>query len=286
MARPPLGAHLSIAGGHHNALLRGQRLGCDVVQVFTKNCCQWRARPLSKADVTRFHHTRARVAIPYLLGHASYLINLASPDRSLWQRSVRALAAELCRAHRLGLQCLVVHPGSHRGAGVAHGLEQVVRALDEVCARTQGRSPRILLETMAGQGHTVGFRFEQLAWVLAHAREAGRLGVCMDTCHVFAAGYDLRSVRACKRVLAELDRTIGLGRVLAVHLNDSKREMGSRIDRHEHIGRGKLGLSAFRSILDAEALRDTPMCLETPKGRGSGDEMDTRNLRVLRKLAL
>ena len=281
---PPLGAHLSIAGGHHNALLRAQELGCEVVQMFTKSCAQWRAKPLSKSALALFHDTRSRTDVPHLLGHASYLINLASPKPMLRERSVRALASELRRARRLGLECLIVHPGSHRGDGVRRGLQSVVQSLARVCRRVGDPSPKIVLETMSGQGHTLGSRFEHLAWVLEHAGAPERLGVCLDTCHAFAAGYDLRTERSCNRVLAELDRIVGFGHVDAIHLNDSQHGLGSRLDRHEHIGRGKIGLAGFRAILNAQPCQIIPMCLETPKGQGNSGKLDKRNLRVLRSL--
>ena len=281
---PPIGVHLSIAGGHHNALEQGRRLGCDVVQIFTKSSNQWRATALSAEDAARFRDTRDRLGIRFVLGHASYLINLASPDAVVRERSVASLTLELRRAGQLGLDCLIVHPGSHRGAGPDKGLARVVRAVDRVCARTGRASPVLALETMSGQGRVLGHRFEQLAWVLDRAAMPERLGVCLDTCHVFAAGYDLRTPRCFRRVFDEFDQTVGLGRLVAVHLNDAKHELGSRMDRHAHIGQGKMGLGAFRNVLRSKPLQSTPMCLETPKGKGMGNKCDIKNLRILRSL--
>jgi deoxyribonuclease-4 len=212
------------------------------------------------------------------------LINLASPDAALWKKSIDALVVEIQRCESLRLLYLVSHPGSHLSTTVEQGLRRVVTALDEVHAQTRGARVQVLLEITAGQGTNLGHRFEQLAQILHLVRDPDRLGICFDTCHAFAAGYAMGTLRQYQATMNELDRTIGLALVKAIHLNDSKRELGSRVDRHEHIGRGQLGLMAFRYLLNDPRFRHVPMCLETPKGVEKGVDLDVKNLRTLRRL--
>jgi deoxyribonuclease-4 len=280
-----LGAHMSIAGGYYKAVEAAARFGMETVQIFTKNNNQWRAKPISDEEVEKFRETIETTGVSSPLAHASYLINLASPDRELWQRSVDAFVVELQRADRLGIGHVVLHPGAFKEGGEQAGIKRIVRALNQIHRRTTKLRAQCLLETTAGQGTSIGCRFEHLAEILDGVRHPDRLGVCFDTCHVFAAGYRLDPVTAYRRTMRQFDRLVGLDRVRAFHLNDSKRPLGSRVDRHEHIGLGELGLEPFRHLLRDRRFRSIPMYLETPKGRKNGNEWDTINLAVLRKLS-
>ena len=289
--RHRLGAHMSIGGGLHRAVDRARSVDATALQVFVKSARQWRSKPLAPSDAESFRREAAASGLgPYTQAHASYLINLASPDEALWRRSVEALRDEVGRCELLGIPFLVLHPGSHGGSGEDAGLERIVCALDQVLAlpegkaapRAPGGSTKILLETTAGQGATLGHRFEQLAYVLDRTRAGERLGVCFDTCHSLAAGYEFRDRRSYRSTFAELDRTIGISRLLAFHLNDSKHPLGSCKDRHEHIGRGEVGLEAFRLILNDRRFRSVPMVLETPKGPDLAE--DRENMTVLREM--
>jgi deoxyribonuclease-4 len=281
---PPLGAHLSIAGGVENALLAAERLGCTAVQLFTKNSNQWAGKPFAADEPARFRRTRRRLKLRFAAAHDSYLINLATPDPALWRKSLEAFVDEVVRAEALGLEYLVTHPGAHVGAGDEVGLANVARALDEVHARHPKARVRILLEVTAGQGSSLGHRFEHLAAILAQVREPRRLGVCFDTCHVLAAGYPLGTAEEQQATFQEFDRVIGLKRLKLFHVNDSKKGLGSRVDRHEHIGRGCIGLEPFRRLLNDPRFQETPMILETPKHDAAGEEMDPVNLAALRAL--
>jgi deoxyribonuclease-4 len=281
-AADELGAHMSIAGGLYQALERGRAAGCGAVQIFLKNQRQWAARPLVAADVRTFRAVRRRSGIRHLFAHASYLINLASPSPAAWAQAVDAFTDELERAEALGLSCVVIHPGSHMGAGLEPGLAQVRAALDETIARTSGYRVKIALENTAGGGHSVGRTFVELAALMARAARPERLGVCVDTCHLFAAGYDIRSEAGYRRAMAECDETVGRRCVLAFHLNDAKAPLGSGLDRHEHIGRGRLGLAPFRRLLNDPTFARVPKVLETPKE--PEPTADLRNLATLRRL--
>jgi deoxyribonuclease-4 len=280
---PLFGAHMSIAGGCQNALLAARAHGCEAVQLFTKNSNQWAARELSDDEVRLFRRTRRAAGVRVTVAHDSYLINLATPNGELFRKSVEALVVEMTRAERLGLRYLVAHPGSHAGTDEATRLANVARALDEVHRRCAGFRVRLLLETTAGQGRSLGHRFEHLAHVLGAVAEPRRLGVCFDTCHVFAAGYPLAPEADYEETMAAFDRVIGLKRLRVFHVNDSKKPLGSRVDRHAHIGRGCLGLEPFRLLVNDPRFRDRPMILETPKEEG-GRDMDAINLGVLRGL--
>ncbi|MBC7258601.1 MAG: deoxyribonuclease IV [Chloroflexi bacterium] len=279
---PRLGAHMSIAGGVDRAIQRGHSIGCEAIQIFTKSNNQWRAAPLTDETLERFHANRRATGIAPIVGHDAYLINLASPNPELWRKSVDAFVDEMERAGRMGLPYLVTHPGAHTGAGEEAGLRRVAQALDEIHERTAHVPTRILLETTAGAGSTLGGSFEQLAEIIAQTRHPERIGVCFDTCHAFAAGYDLRTPEAYAATFDAFDRILGLHRLRVFHLNDSKRELGSRADRHEHIGQGFLGLEAFRLLVNDPRFADRPMILETPKGPDMAE--DVENLRVLRAL--
>ncbi len=279
-----LGAHMSIAGGYHKAVERAAACGCDCVQLFTKNNNQWRAKAIGAAEAERFRRALDEHGIVHPLAHDAYLINLASPDRALWKRSVDAFVVELRRAETLGIPYVVTHPGAYTTSTEARGLGRVVRALNEIHRRTRGIRTMCLLETTAGQGTSLGWRFEQLARLLDRAKEPERLGVCFDTCHVFAAGYPMGTQKEYRATMRALATTVGLERVKAFHLNDSRRELGSRVDRHAHVGRGKMGLEPFRRLLADRRFRRVPMYLETPKGKEDGVDLDVVNLRVLRGL--
>jgi deoxyribonuclease IV len=277
-----LGAHRSIAGGYDKAVERARLCGCDCVQLFTKNNSQWAGGDITADEAKRFSDALDTFAITDPLAHDSYLINLASPDPLLWRKSVDALVAELHRAEILGIPYVVAHPGAFTTADEAAGLRNIVMALDEVADRTADLNARCLLETTAGQGTSLGWRFEQFAAILDGVKQPDRLSFCFDTCHVFAAGYPLSTQKEYQATMAAFDRLVGLNRIKAFHLNDSCRELGSRIDRHEHVGRGRLGLEPFRLLLSDPRFRDVPMYLETPKGEENGEDLDAVNLRVLR----
>lgn len=277
-----LGAHESISGGLHLAFDRAQSVGCDAVQLFVKSSRAWAVKPLTEEEIRLFQERAAQTGIHPVVGHASYLPNPAAPDEDLWRKSVETLIVELERCEALGIPYLVLHPGSHMGTGEEEGLRRVARALGEIHAATSGFRARILLETTAGQGHNLGYRFEQLAWLIENTPEGDRLGVCLDTCHVFAAGYDLRTPEAYEETLATFDRIIGLDRLCVVHFNDCKGPLGGRLDRHEHIGKGQLGLEAFRLFVNDPRFADLPGLLETPKSEDLHE--DRENLAVLRSL--
>lgn len=277
---PLFGAHMSIAGGCHNALLAAQAHGCQTVQLFTKNANQWSARPLSEEEIDTFRRLRRQQRLRVTMAHDSYLINLASPDDALYHRSIEAFVDEVARAEALGLTYLVAHPGAHVDSGEEPGLRRVAAALDEVHARCPGYRVRVLLETTAGQGSTLGHRFEHLARILERVADPDRLGVCFDTCHVFAAGYALAPAAEYRATMRAFDRAIGLRRLRAFHVNDSLKPLGSRVDRHAHLGRGHLGEEPFRLLVNDRRFRNRPMVLETPKE----DDMDAVNLAVLRGL--
>lgn len=281
---PLFGAHMSIVGGHHQALLTAQQYGCDTVQLFTKAPNQWAGKPITAADARTFRRTLRQTKLRYPLAHDSYLINLASPDPALYRKSIAAFVDEMNRAELLGLSYLVTHPGAHMCVGDEGGLALVVAALDEVHRRCAGYKVRILLETTAGQGTCLGHRFEHLRDVIAGVAQPHRLGVCFDTCHVYAAGYELWPEKAYRATIREFDRVVGLSRLRAFHLNDSLKPLGSRVDRHAHIGRGCLGVEAFRLLINDRRFRNRPMVLETAKESDESDDMDAINLATLRGL--
>jgi deoxyribonuclease IV len=277
-----LGAHQSIAGGYDNAVERAHLCGCDCLQLFTKNNNQWAARDITNSEAERFRNAMKSLGITHPAAHDSYLINLASPDSRLWRKSVDAFVVELHRAETLGIPYVVTHPGAFTTATEEAGLQNVVQAIDEITAQTRDLQARCLLETTAGQGTALGWRFEQLAAILDGVQEPDRLGFCFDTCHVFAAGYPLGTPKDYNATMAAFERLLGVERIKAFHLNDSRRELGSRIDRHEHIGRGHLGSEPFRLLLNDPRFRNVPMYLETPKGEEDGENLDVLNLRTLR----
>ncbi|HUX07561.1 MAG TPA: deoxyribonuclease IV [Acidobacteriota bacterium] len=282
MTGPRLGAHMSIAGGVDLAVDRGVSVGCDTIQIFTKNSNQWRAKPLLAEDIAGFKQKLERSGINPVVAHDSYLINLASPEPELLERSRNAFFEEMKRAEALGIPYLVMHPGSHKGSGVDAGLRTIAESFDLLHEKTAGLQLAVLLETTAGQGTNLGFTFEQLRRIIDMTSEGGRLGVCLDTCHAFTAGYDIATSDGYGRMWQEFDGEIGLDRLKVIHLNDSKKDLGSRVDRHEHIGKGTLGLEPFRMLVNDERLREIPMILETPKGPDYAE--DKENLAILRNM--
>ena len=274
------GAHMSIAGGHHLAVRAAHNLGFRCVQVFTKSSNQWKAKPLDDALVAEFR-ALAETGVADPVAHNSYLINLASPDDGLWKKSIDAMTVEVERAELLGIADLVAHPGAHVGSGEKTGIRRIARGLNEVHRRTKGFQVRIDLETTAGQGSCLGHKFEHLGRILELVSQPERLGVCVDTCHIFAAGYPLADADQYNATILDLDRCVGVGRVRVWHLNDSRRELGSRVDRHAGIGQGHIGLAPFRFVVNDARFAEVPMVLETPKGTEEGEDLDARNLRTL-----
>jgi deoxyribonuclease-4 len=281
---PLLGAHESVAGGLELAFERIGQVGGDSLQIFTRNQRQWKAAPISDNESAAFQHAWQQAGNMPVASHASYLINLGSSKSEQAEKSIVAFSDELGRCEVLNIPFVVFHPGSHGGAGVDKGLANVTRHLDQVIelAGDAGKSVTILLETTAGQGTGLGYRFEELAVVLEHSEFSNRLGICVDTCHIFAAGYDIRTPESFAATFAEFDRLIGIEHIRFFHLNDSKKELGSRVDRHEHIGKGCIGLNGFRALLTDPRFAHHPMTLETPKGKDLAE--DRENLAVLRAL--
>jgi deoxyribonuclease-4 len=273
---------MSIAGGLWRALERGQALGCGAVQIFLKNQRQWAAPALTGADISAFATAWRRTRLRHVFAHASYLVNLAAPDPDQWARAIDVFTDEVERGEALNLSCVVIHPGSHVGSGEAAGLNRIVAALDEVTRRTPGYRVRIALENTAGGGGSLGRTFEQLGAIVGQVARPERLGICLDTCHLFAAGYDIRTAGGWQGVMHECAVTVGLERVLALHLNDAQSALGSRLDRHQHIGQGALGRAAFRRVLTDPRLARVPKVLETPKE--PEPEADLKNLARLRAL--
>jgi deoxyribonuclease-4 len=273
---------MSIAGGLPEAIVRARSVDAEALQVFVKSSNQWAARPFAAGETESYRQASRDAGLDrHTLAHASYLINLASPDDALWEKSIAAFRVELDRCDALGIPWLVVHPGAHVGSGVSNGIARVAEALRRVLPTT-GKGAGVLLETTAGQGSTLGARFEELGEILKLANDPERAGICFDTCHALAAGYEFRSDAAYAEMMTALDRSVGLDRLRGVHLNDSKGDLACRRDRHEHIGQGKVGLEAFRLLLADPRLRDVPMVLETDKGDDL--EEDRVNLAVLRSL--
>lgn len=281
---PILGAHMSIAGGYYKAVDAAAELGMETVQVFTKNNNQWRAKPIEPEESAAFAEALWEKKVAHPLSHSSYLINLAAPEEELWRKSIDAMVVELERAQQLGIPYVVMHPGAYTTSCEEAGLERISAALDEIHAKLPRAKAQVLLENTAGQGSCLGCDFQHLATIINGVKKPDRLGVCIDTCHAFAAGYPLIEKRDYTKTFAELDRLVGLDRVKAFHLNDSKKDFGSRVDRHDHIGRGKLGLEPFRHLLNDKRFREVPMYMETPKEDLDGEEADAVNLRTLRSL--
>lgn len=278
-----LGAHMSIAGGLPEAVRRAQSVEATALQVFVKSASQWKARPFAAGEAEAFRTAAERAGLAaHVTAHSSYLINLASPDEALRERSTAAFVEELRRCALLGIPSLIVHPGSHMGAGERAGLARLTEALDVALAASGTEGTAVLLEITAGQGRCLGGSFEQIATVLDAVRERERVGACFDTCHALAAGYEFRDAASYEQTFARLHATIGLERLRAFHLNDSRGALGSRLDRHAAIGRGEVGLEPFRLLVNDRRFRGIPMVIETEKGEDLAE--DRENLAVLRSL--
>ena len=273
---------MSISGGCDLAIERAAAFGMTACQIFTKSERQWAAKPLDPLVVERFREQHAATGVRHLVAHDSYLINMASPDDTMWEKSRVAFREELDRCDLLDVPYLVTHPGAHLGSGEEAGIRRVSEGINRIHAERSNGRTMILLETTAGQGSALGRTFEELAAIIAGVEDQGRVGVCFDTCHVFAAGYDLRAPDAYQATMEEFHRVLGLERLKAFHLNDSRKGLGSRVDRHAAIGDGELGLEAFRSLVNDARFAGLPGILETDKGP-DGEE-DRRNLATLRGL--
>ncbi len=278
-----LGAHLSIAGGLHKSLELADKYNCNALQIFTKNSNTWKERVLKEEEIVKFRKRRKKLKIQQIASHTSYLINIASPDRELWTKSVEALEKELFRSALLKIPMVVLHPGAHRGTGEKAGISRITAAINDVFEKTATTNTVLLLETTAGQGTQIGYRFEQLAEIAETVENKERLGFCLDTCHIFAAGYDIRDTSSYEKTLKEFNQILGLNRLFLMHLNDSKKPLGSKVDRHEHIGEGHIGGNAFRLIMNDHRLENIPKIIETPKLK-EGIEQDPVNLERLRNM--
>ena len=276
-----LGAHVSTSGGIYKAPKRGREIGCDSIQIFTKNQRQWLAPPLSVKDSELFKEEMKKNEIKVAIGHASYLINIGSPKEEIRRKSINSLIVELKRSEKLGLAALVFHPGSHLGIGEQEGIKMIADSLNNVLSRVTLKNTMVLLETTAGQGTNLGYKFEHLAEIIDMVElQKNMIGVCFDTCHAFSAGYDIRTFEAYNETMDLFNEIIGFKKLKAFHLNDSKFDIGSKKDRHEHIGKGFIGLEGFKAIVNDKRFRDIPMILETP----GGDIGYKENLKVLRSL--
>ncbi len=280
--RPLLGAHMSIGGGVGEALLRGQSVGCECIQIFTKSARQWASKPYAEEEVKTFRERQAETGIAIVVAHDSYLLNLGAPDERLRKRSVGGFIDELERCEMLGIPNLIAHPGSHVGSGEETGIKTIARSIDEAHAACPGYNVKVTLELTAGQGTNLGCSFEQMRQIFDSVKRSESLRLCFDTEHAFAAGYDLRTDEGYEQTFGELGEAIGIERLAAFHLNDSKKPFKSRVDRHEHIGKGHMGLEPFRRVLNDPRFAGLPMCLETPKGPDLKE--DVENLTTLRDL--
>jgi deoxyribonuclease IV len=280
--RPLIGAHVSIAGGISQSLGRGQQIGCDCIQIFTKSSRQWAAKPYPKEEIAAFKDAQATSGIKIVVAHDSYLFNLGAPDEKLRKRSVEGFVDELERCESLGVPFLIAHPGAHVGAGEAAGIKTIARSIDQAHKSCAGFKTNVALEITAGQGSALGCSFEQMGRIFDAVTENGRLRLCFDTEHAFASGYDLRDDEGYERAFGELDKYIGLKRLVAFHLNDSVKPFNSRVDRHEHIGKGHLGIAPFKRLLHDSRFFGIPMCLETEPGPEMKDI--AADLATLRKL--
>ncbi|NTV61968.1 MAG: deoxyribonuclease IV [Oscillochloris sp.] len=278
----PFGAHMSISGGVSKAFARGVSVSCEAMQIFSKNERQWNAKPIPPEEVAAFKAEQQRTGIGPVIVHDSYLINLAAPGDELWEKSIAAFSHELERCDLLGIPYLVTHPGAHTGSGEEAGLEREALALNRIFAAGIGGSTVVLLETTAGQGSALGNRFEHLARLFELVPYHDRMAVCVDTCHIFAAGYDIRDAASYQSTFAEFERIVGLDRIKCFHLNDSQKDLGSRVDRHNHIGQGCIGLEGFRLLVNDPRFAGLPMIIETPKGDDMAE--DRTNLSLLRSL--
>ena len=275
---PLLGSHVPTIGGVAAAIDRGVGIGCTAMQIFVKNNMQWSAKPMPETDALAFTKHPLRGKLGPVIAHAGYLINLAVEGTVNHEKSMKSLSDEMLRCEQLGIQSLVLHPGSHLGAGIEAGIGCVARNLDLLHAEHPNLKVRVALEITAGQGATLGARFEEIATIIASVADPSRLEVCFDTAHAFAAGYDLSAIDGAEKTFAEFDRVIGLYRLTVLHINDSKSALGSRVDRHDNLGKGKIGLDAFRWIMNAPELAHIPKILETPKGKDLAEDIEAMSV--------
>lgn len=275
-----LGAHVSTAGGFEKAIERGEALGCTTIQIFTKSNRQWHAKKITDEEADLFIKAQKQSSIDPVIAHCSYLINIGSPKKDIEKKSVAALIEEVQRCDKLKIRGLVLHPGAHLGSDEQECLKRIAENLDTVFEKTETKTT-ILLETMAGQGSTIGNSFEQLATIYNHSAHKRKIEFCLDTCHVFAAGYDLRTEKTYDALWKKFNDILGIDKLGAIHVNDSKKSLGCHVDRHEDIGKGELGLEAFRLIFNDPRLFDIPKIIETPK---DDPEEDARNLATIRHL--
>jgi len=282
LTRLLLGAHMSIAGGMPAAVERAVSIGCTTFQLFVKNNTRWKGIPLSDKEVATYKELLTKARMGPVVAHSTFLVNLCAVNKSYLEKSRGTLKDEFDRCERLGIDYLNFHPGSHMGTGEKEGIKRIAESINLLHALTPGYKVKTVLETTAGQGTAVGYRFEQLRSIIDLVEEQERMAVCIDTCHVFAAGYDLSTEHGYESTFADFDRIVGLNRLVAFHINDSKRECGSRVDRHDHIGKGCMGLRGFRLLMNDPRFVDLPKILETPKGPEM--EEDVENMRVLRGL--
>jgi deoxyribonuclease-4 len=280
---PLIGAHLSIAKGLHRALYKARAYGCTALQIFTKNASTWKERTLDQDDIDRFHQARKETNVIDIVSHTSYLINLATPEKKKFVLSYNALVNELMRSSMLDIPFIVLHPGAHMGKGVEKGIEKIAAGINDVFAQTPGIKTRLLFETTAGQGSGIGHTFEQLASIMDKIENQDRCGICLDTSHIFAAGYDIRTEKSYGKTINMFDAIIGINNLYAIHLNDSKKALGSRVDRHEHIGEGYIGMNMFKLLMNDKRFKDIPKIIETPKIK-DGRDADEINLNRLRSL--
>lgn len=281
-----LGAHMSISGGLESSIERSEELGINAMQIFSHNVRSWDEKVISADQAKTFRKRMGASPVLYSVIHTSYLLNLASPKDELWQKSKEGLLREIRRASKLGVHGINTHIGAHTGSGREAGIERLVSALNEIAAREQFNRSQvtILLETTSGSGTSLGARFRELGTVLKGLKRPGRFGVCLDTCHAYAAGYDVATKKGLHQALSEMDREVGLENLELVHLNDSKGKLGSAVDRHEHIGQGEIGVAGFRRIVNHPHLRELPFILETPKEKVDGRDGDIVNLNRIRNI--
>ncbi|MCB9852477.1 MAG: deoxyribonuclease IV [Phycisphaerales bacterium] len=283
--RQKFGSHLSVAGGFENAFHEGVDVGCDCLQIFVKNQRQWSAKPITDEQIAAYKQAESKTGIGPVVAHASYLLNLASPEAANREKSIKALIDELERCEALGVVGLVLHPGAHMGDGEAKAIKRISASLNKAHTATKGFKCRVLLESTAGQGTTIGHEVEHLGQIIDGVKQGDRLGICLDTCHLFAAGYDLRDSDAYEAMMQAMDASFGVDRIACIHMNDSKFDLGSRKDRHEHIGEGFIGRKGFVNVVNDARLADVPRILETEKGDDDkGRPYDKVNLDKLRRM--
>jgi deoxyribonuclease-4 len=263
--KPLLGAHFSTAGGLENAIYSAHKYGCSTLQLFTQNARSWKEKELTKEEIDQFHKAKKETGISRIISHASYLINIASNDRQKLEKSKNALKNELIRSSMLGVESVVLHPGSHLNQGEIQGIKLAIETINWIFSETDIISTRLVLETTSGQGTNLGYKFEQLGQVIEKTKSIARIGVCIDTCHIFSAGYDMRSYEAYLKTIEEFNSIIGLEHLWVLHLNDSLHEFGSKKDRHDHIGQGYIGSEAFSFFMNDSRFHKVPKILETPK---------------------